>query len=103
METVLNQLTSQFTHLVEYLKPETPLEYTAWGLIALGTVGLVAGVVMILDDIRDFGLSSYPGHWSPLHHWMWGLILALASLIPLAIGLALLIREKAKRFQGARA
>ena len=45
-------------------------------------IGMIAaGVWMILDDIKDFGKFSYPGHPSPIHHWQHGLVLLILGLI----------------------
>ncbi|MEM3290709.1 MAG: hypothetical protein QW046_04255 [Candidatus Micrarchaeaceae archaeon] len=33
------------------------------------------GKLILLDDIDDLGKYSYEGHPSPIHHWMWGVLM----------------------------
>ncbi|MBS7633747.1 hypothetical protein KEJ15_09105 [Candidatus Bathyarchaeota archaeon] len=56
-----------------------------WPLLAGGAAGLVSGVVLLFDDVRDFGDLSRP------HHYMWGILLIIGGAIAFAIGFANLI------------
>ncbi len=56
-----------------------------WPLLVGGAAGLVSGVVLLFDDVRDFGDLSRP------HHYMWGILLIIGGAIAFAIGFANLI------------
>lgn len=53
-----------------------------WPLLVGGAAGLVSGVVLLFDDVRDFGDLSRP------HHYMWGILLIIGGAIAFAIGFA---------------
>ena len=53
-----------------------------WPLLLGGAAGLVSGVVLLFDDVRDFGDLSRP------HHYMWGILLIVGGAIALAVGFA---------------
>jgi len=80
--------------LQEYLESMTPVETAGMVLVGFGIIGIVAGTLMALDDAHDIGKTVYPGHPSPLHHWMYGVIIAVLSAICLAVGVALIIYER---------
>lgn len=84
----------------EYLQEMTPLEAAGWVLAGFGIIGIIAGTLMALDDIHDFGKTSYPGHPSPLHHWMYGIIIIALSSVALAVGVALIVYERLYRRMG---
>ena len=46
---------------------------------------IATGTAMLMDDIADFGKTDRP------HHWMWGLILAVAGALLVAVILFFLI------------
>jgi drug/metabolite transporter (DMT)-like permease len=50
-----------------------------------GAVGIVSGVILLFDDISDFGKVDRP------HHYHWGILLLIGGALLLAIGLARLI------------
>jgi hypothetical protein len=39
------------------------------------------GKFLVEDDIKDLGRYSFDGHPSPIHHWQWGVLLMLGSVI----------------------
>ena len=39
------------------------------------------GKFLVEDDIKDLGMYSFDGHPSPIHHWQWGVLLMLGSVI----------------------
>jgi hypothetical protein len=39
------------------------------------------GKFLVEDDIKDLGRYSFDGHPSPIHHWQWGILLMLGSVI----------------------
>jgi hypothetical protein len=39
------------------------------------------GKFLVEDDIKDLGRYSFDGHPSPFHHWQWGVLLMLGSVI----------------------
>jgi len=49
---------------------------------------LTSGVAMVADDIKDFGKLDRP------HHWLWGIILAVAGIIMLGVALYFLLKPK---------
>jgi len=49
---------------------------------------LTSGVAMVVDDIKDFGKLDRP------HHWLWGVILAIAGIIMLGVALYFLLKPK---------
>ena len=51
-----------------------------WPLLVGGAAGLVSGVVLLFDDVRDFGDLSRP------HHYMWGILLIIGGAIALTVG-----------------
>jgi hypothetical protein len=53
-----------------------------WPLLVGGAAGLVSGVTLLFDDVRDFGDLSRP------HHYMWGILLIIAGAIALTVGFA---------------
>ena len=53
-----------------------------WPLLVGGAAGLVSGVVLLFDDVRDFGDLSRP------HHYMWGILLIVGGAIALTVGFA---------------
>jgi len=53
-----------------------------WPLLIGGAAGLVSGVVLLFDDVRDFG------DLSRLHHYMWGILLIVGGAVALAVGFA---------------
>lgn len=81
----------------EYIQDMTPLEATGWVLVGFGIIGIIAGTLMALDDIHDLGKTVYPGHPSPLHHWMYGVIIIALSSVALAVGVALVVYERLYR------
>jgi len=56
-----------------------------WPLLVGGATGLVSGVVLLFDDVRDFGDLSRP------HHYMWGILLIVGGAIALMVGFANII------------
>jgi len=50
-----------------------------WPLLVGGAAGLVSGVVLLFDDVRDFGDLSRP------HHYMWGILLIIGGAIALIV------------------
>lgn len=63
---------------------ENPFEALAQQLPLLvgGAAGLISGVVLLFDDVRDFGDLSRP------HHYIWGILLIIGGAIALIVGLA---------------
>jgi len=53
-----------------------------WPLLVGGAAGIVSGVVLLFDDVRDFGDLSRP------HHYMWGILLIVGGAIALTVGFA---------------
>jgi len=53
-----------------------------WPLLVGGAAGIVSGVVLLFDDVRDFGDLSRP------HHYMWGILLIIGGAIALTVGFA---------------
>ena len=53
-----------------------------WPLLVGGATGLVSGVTLLFDDVRDFGDFSRP------HHYMWGILLIIGGAIALIVGFA---------------
>lgn len=53
-----------------------------WPLLLGGAAGLVSGVVLLFDDVRDFGDLSRP------HHYIWGILLFVGGVIALIVGFA---------------
>ena len=53
-----------------------------WPLLVGGAAGLVSGVTLLFDDVRDFGDLSRP------HHYMWGILLIIGGAIALTVGFA---------------
>ncbi len=53
-----------------------------WPLLVCGAAGLVSGVTLLFDDVRDFGDLSRP------HHYMWGILLIIGGAIALSVGFA---------------
>jgi len=53
-----------------------------WPLLVGGAAGIVSGVVLLFDDVRDFGDLSRP------HHYMWGILLIVGGAIALIVGFA---------------
>jgi hypothetical protein len=53
-----------------------------WPLLVGGAAGLVSGVALLFDDVRDFGDLSRP------HHYMWGILLIVGGAIALTVGFA---------------
>jgi len=51
-----------------------------WPLLVGGAAGIVSGVVLLFDDVRDFGDLSRP------HHYMWGILLIIGGAIALTVG-----------------
>jgi len=39
------------------------------------------GKFLVEDDIKDLGRYSFDSHPSPIHHWQWGVLLMLGSVI----------------------
>lgn len=39
------------------------------------------GKFLVEDDIKDLGLYSFDGHPSPIHHWQWGVLLMVGSVL----------------------
>ena len=68
----------------------------------LSTLGLTIGSGLMLDDARDFGQFSKPGHPSPLHHWQLGLALFVASLLGFTYLAPLLVKIMQERTSGYR-
>jgi hypothetical protein len=54
-------------------------------LLLGGGVGIVSGIVLLFDDISDFGRVDRP------HHYHWGILLLIGGALLLAMGLARLI------------
>ena len=63
------------------------------GLMLAGVGLVLAGVAMLVDDAKDLGKFSYPGHPSPLHHWQWGLLALILGLGAAGAGALLLLRQ----------
>ena len=53
-----------------------------WPLLVSGAAGLVSGVTLLFDDVRDFGDLSRP------QHYMWGILLIVGGAIALMVGFA---------------
>jgi len=51
-----------------------------WPLLVGGAAGLVSGVALLFDDVRDFGDPSR------LHHYMWGILLIVGGAVALTVG-----------------
>ena len=54
-------------------------------LLLGGGVGIVSGIVLLFDDVSDFGRVDRP------HHYHWGILLLIGGALLLAMGLARLI------------
>ena len=54
-------------------------------LLLGGGIGVIFGVVLLFDDVSDFGKTDRP------HHYHWGILLIIGGAILLAMGLARLI------------
>ena len=39
------------------------------------------GQILLEDDIKDLGRYWYDGHKSMIHHWQWGILLMLGSVM----------------------
>ena len=50
-----------------------------------GGIGIVSGVVLLFDDVSDFGKVNRP------HHYHWGILLLIGGALLLAMGLTKLI------------
>jgi len=94
MTSIGSMLEQYRDRLQEFLESMTPVETAGMVLVGFGIIGIVAGTLMALDDVHDIGRTAYPGHPSPLHHWMYGVIIAVLSAICLAVGIALIIYER---------
>jgi len=47
----------------------------------LGSIGAFGlGTALLFDDAKDLGEFSSEDHPSPLHHWIWGLLLMTGGL-----------------------
>jgi len=53
-----------------------------WPLLLGGAACLVSGVVLLFDDVKDFGDLSRP------HHYMWGILLVVGGVMVLGVGFA---------------
>jgi len=53
-----------------------------WPLLIGGAACLVSGVVLLFDDVSDFGDFSRP------HHYMWGILLVIGGVMVLGVGFA---------------
>ena len=72
-------------------------EYPELGglLGSIGAFGL--GATLLFDDAKDLGEFSTPEHPSPIHHWIWGLLLMTGGTTGIcAFGVKLLERLKKK-------
>jgi drug/metabolite transporter (DMT)-like permease len=49
-----------------------------WPMLLGGAACLVSGVILLFDDVKDFGDLSRP------HHYMWGILLVIGGAIFLA-------------------
>ncbi len=54
-------------------------------LLLGGGIGIVSGIVLLFDDVSDFGRVDRP------HHYHWGILLLIGGALLLAMGLARLI------------
>ena len=54
-------------------------------LLLGGGIGIVSGVVLLFDDVSDFGKVNRP------HHYHWGILLLIGGALLLAMGLTKLI------------
>jgi hypothetical protein len=50
-----------------------------------GGIGIVSGVILLFDDVSDFGKVNRP------HHYHWGILLLIGGALLLAMGLTKLI------------
>jgi hypothetical protein len=51
-----------------------------WPMLLGGAACLVSGVILLFDDVKDFGDLSRP------HHYMWGILLVIGGALVLAVG-----------------
>lgn len=72
------KMQSKWNLFVEALGENLPL-------LLGGGIGIVSGVVLLFDDVSDFGKVNRP------HHYHWGILLLIGGALLLAMGLAKLI------------
>lgn len=55
--------------------------------LAGSATALLTGIVLLADDAHDFAKLDTPDHPSPLHHWIWGVLLLLGGAAGLGFAL----------------
>lgn len=93
LDTLLDNIHVWLREIGRRIAETPPHMLTAYAMTALGAGMLIGGAILVLDDIDDLGFFSTPDHPSPLHHWIYGVLLIVFGAIILGIGLALLLRE----------
>jgi len=76
-------MAEEFDEFNEFLKKLTERSPA----LAASGAAFLAGIGLLLDDAHDFGKLDTPNHPSPLHHWIWGILLMLGGAAGLGASL----------------